>query len=159
MLQDVFRVDIVWDVYREDSLKAQTRRNRGAGHQLRVANNTSIPANWRNFLRVDANKDALFRLLASAIQELQPLDEKKIISTLGHNAVSSAISDISDLCCIYEEADTRLLFHASHSFHDGFSKMMIHATDTDVVVLAIAVSSVLHGCEIWVAFGHGSTIR
>ena len=37
--------------------------------------------------------------------------------------------------------------------------MMIHATDTDVVVLAIAVSSVLHGCEIWVAFGHGSTIR
>ena len=135
MLQDVFRVDIVWDVYREDSLKAQTRRNRGA-------NNTSIPANWRNFLRVDANKDALFRLLASAIQEFQPPIGKKIISTLGQNAVSSPISDISDLCCIYEEADTRLLFHASHSFHDGFSKMMIHATDTDVVVLAIAVSSV-----------------
>ena len=35
---------------------------------------------------------------------------------------------------------------------------MIHATDTDVVVLAIAVSSVLKDCEIWVAFGHGSKL-
>ena len=37
--------------------------------------------------------------------------------------------------------------------------MMIHATDTDVVVLTIAVSSVLQDCEIWVAFGHGSRLR
>ena len=36
---------------------------------------------------------------------------------------------------------------------------MIHATDTDVVVLAIAVSSVLQDCEIWVAFDHGSKLR
>ena len=34
---------------------------------------------------------------------------------------------------------------------------MIHATDTDVVVLA--VSSVLKDCEIWVAFGHGSKLH
>ena len=32
---------------------------------------------------------------------------------------------------------------------------MIHATYTDVVVLAIAVSSVLRDCEMWVAFCHG----
>ena len=36
---------------------------------------------------------------------------------------------------------------------------MIHATDTDVVVLAIVVSSVLQDCEIWVAFDHGSKLR
>ena len=36
---------------------------------------------------------------------------------------------------------------------------MIHATDTDVVVLAIAVSSVLKNSDIWVAFGHGSKLR
>ena len=58
-----------------------------------------------------------------------------------------------------EEANTRLLFHASHSFHQGFTKLMIHATDTGVVVLAIVVSSVLKDCEIWVAFGHGSKLR
>ena len=37
--------------------------------------------------------------------------------------------------------------------------MMIHATDTDVVVLGIAVSKILENCEIWVAFGHGSRVR
>ena len=36
---------------------------------------------------------------------------------------------------------------------------MIHATDTDVVVLAVAVPSFLQDCEIWVAFGHGSKLR
>ena len=35
----------------------------------------------------------------------------------------------------------------------------IHATYTDVVVLAIAVSSVLQDCEIWVAFDHGYKLR
>ena len=35
MLQGVVRVDVVWDVYKEDSLKAQTRQNRGSGNQLR----------------------------------------------------------------------------------------------------------------------------
>ena len=28
MLQDIVRMDVVWDVYREDSLKAQSRQNR-----------------------------------------------------------------------------------------------------------------------------------
>ena len=37
--------------------------------------------------------------------------------------------------------------------------MMIHATDIDVVVFTIAVSSVLQDCEIRVAFGHGSRLR
>ena len=38
MLQDVVRIDVVWDTYVEDSLKAQTRMNRGSGNHLRVSN-------------------------------------------------------------------------------------------------------------------------
>jgi len=158
MLQDVGRLDVVWDIYKEDSLKAQTRQNRGAGNHLRVANNINIPGNWNNFLHCDSNKESLFQLIANAIQEFQPPQRKLVISTHGKNVVSSPIADVSDLSSIHEEADTQLLFHASHSFHQGFTKM-IHATDTDVVVLAIAVSSVLKDCEIWVAFGHGSKLR
>ena len=84
---------------------------------------------------------------------------KLVISTHGKNAVSSPIADLSDLSCTHEEADTQLLFHASRSFHQGFTKLRIHAIDTDMVILAIAVSSVLKNCEIWVAFGHGSKLR
>ena len=72
MLQEVGRLDIVWDVYKEDIRKAQTRQNRGAGNHLRVANNTNIPGNWNNFLHCDSNKESLFPLLANAIQEVQP---------------------------------------------------------------------------------------
>ena len=143
----------------EDSLKAQTRMNRGSGNHLRVSNSTNIPVHWKSFLRCDANKDSLFHLLADAIREFHPPQRKQVISTYGQNAVSSAIADLSDQSCTHEEADTRLLFHASHSFHHGFTKLMIHATDTDVVVLAIAVSNVLQDCEIWVAFGHGAKLR
>ena len=160
MLQDVFPIYVVWDTYVEDSLKAQTRMNRGSGNHLRVSNSTNIPAvDWKSFLRCDANKDSLFHLLADAIREFHPPQHKQVISTYGQNAVSSATADLSDLSCTHEEADTRLQFHASHSFHHGFTKLMIHATDTDVVVLAIAVSSVLQDCEIWVAFDHGSKLR
>ena len=36
---------------------------------------------------------------------------------------------------------------------------MVHATDTDVLVLAIATASVLEGSEIWLAFGHAKNFR
>ena len=128
MLQDVVRMGIVWDSYREDSIKAQTQINYGSGNHLRVSNSTNIPVDWNSFLRCDANKDGLFHLLADAIREFHPPQWKQVISTYGQNAVFSAIADLSDLFCTHEEADARLLFHASHSFHRGFTKLMIHAT-------------------------------
>ena len=159
LLQDVVRLDVVWDVYRQDSLKAQTRRARGTGTQIRIANNTSLPKNWKNFLLVDANKDGLFRLLATALRESQHPPGKTIISTLGEDAVSTPVLDLQDLHCTQEESDTRLLYHASHAMQNGLSKIMIHATDTDVIAISIVTSSALQHCELWVAFGRGTRRR
>ena len=36
---------------------------------------------------------------------------------------------------------------------------MVVATDTDVLVLAIAMSVELPGVELWLAFGHGKNFR
>ena len=36
---------------------------------------------------------------------------------------------------------------------------MVHATDTGVVVIAVAVSSILQNCEVWIVFGHGNKLR
>ena len=52
-----------------------------------------------------------------------------------------------------EEADYRMLLHASHAYHNNLKIIMIHANDTDVVVIAIAVSSVSTDSEIWITFG------
>ena len=155
LLQKVVRVDVVWDVYKEDSLKTQTRQNRGYGSRLRVESNTKVPANWNSFLRCDENKTSLFQYLANALQEFHPPPQKQVISTYGQKALSAP--PMSDTSPLASTQDTRLLFHASHAYHSGFKKLMIHVTDTDVMV--IAMSSVLHGCEIWTTFGHGAKKR
>ena len=61
--------------------------------------------------------------------------------------------------CIQDEADGRMLLHAAHSYKHGHKKILIQATDTDIVVLAIRTAAILHECEIWVAFGHGKTFH
>ena len=37
--------------------------------------------------------------------------------------------------------------------------MMAHATDTGMVVIAVAVSSISQNCEVWITFGHGNRLR
>ncbi len=59
-LKSVERVDIVWDVYIQDSLKSTTRQKKGKGVRRRVAPTTTIPHNWKDFLGLDENKSELF---------------------------------------------------------------------------------------------------
>ena len=64
MLQTVSRLDVVWDVYRSNSLKNCTREERGKGKTRRVTANGVIPSNWHTFLWADENKTELFKFLA-----------------------------------------------------------------------------------------------
>ena len=66
-LNSAKRVDIVWDVYREDSLKKAARENRGSGQRRKVTPTTRIPSDWKGFLRVDDNKTELFKFLAEQV--------------------------------------------------------------------------------------------
>jgi hypothetical protein len=66
--------------------------------------------------------------------------------------------DLSQLPCTHEEVGTRLLFYVNHLFDKGFKKFMTQATDSDVVVISLAICSILPDCEIWVAFGHGKRL-
>ena len=51
----VQRVDVVWDVYLEDSLKSTARERRWAGTRRRVTSSSRRPKNWKSFLQVSAN--------------------------------------------------------------------------------------------------------
>lgn len=62
------RVEIVWDVYKEDILKRKTRETRGSDLRRRV---TKIPGNFDGFRRVDSNKKELFTLISIEIENLQ----------------------------------------------------------------------------------------
>ena len=50
-LETVQRVDVVWDVYHEDSLKRCTREKMGYGRRRKVLTSTRIPSDWKSFLR------------------------------------------------------------------------------------------------------------
>ena len=63
-LENAKRVDLVWDVYLDDSLKKSLREKRGAGQRRKVMGSTRIPSDWKGFLRVDGSKEELFKLLA-----------------------------------------------------------------------------------------------
>ena len=43
------RMDIVFDTYKKDSLKSQTRLKRGKGIKRKVQTNSIAPANWKVF--------------------------------------------------------------------------------------------------------------
>ena len=51
------------------------------------------------------------------------------------------------------------LFHASDTSPKELVNIMVHASDTDVLVIAMAASSSMSNCESRVAFIHGTTLR
>ena len=151
---------MLWDSYTADSLNAHVRQCRGVGNLLRVSEKTRIPQNWKTFLRVDSNKTEFFKFLASAIESCKVPDGKVLVTTKGKSVAATATLDASNLHpCTHEEADYRMMLHCAHAHQSGLRKIMVHATDTDVLVLTITTVRVLDGCEIWLAFGHGRIFR
>jgi hypothetical protein len=160
------RCDVVWDIYREESLKAHTRATRGVGEQLRVQGDTYLPGNWKSFLRVNSNKTSLFHYLAGELSKARLPEGKMLITTVGDETIvnnngTQAVEDTSGIePCNHEEADTRLLLHCKHAYSSGKRRIVVVATDTDVVVLAIAAAAAfLQDCSLWVQFGHGRHMR
>ena len=159
-LVHVARVDVVWDAYKVDSLKAHTREHRGIGEALRVSEKTRLPHNWKSFLRADSNKMELFRFLANVIESESTVPGKMLVTTKGQNVASSATLDVSGLQpCSHEEADYRMMLHCFHAYSNGMKRIMVHATDTDVLVLAIVTAISMEDCELWLAFGHSAHFR
>ena len=69
-LEHVNRLDIVWDAYDPNSLKANTREKRGTGIRRRVEAASNVPSNWQSFLRVNENKAELFHMLAEEVTNI-----------------------------------------------------------------------------------------
>ena len=157
LLQHVSRIDLVWDVYRADSLKSCMRDSRGQGKRKRVTPETVIPQNWSSFLRVDANKTELFNYLAQCVIAIET--DKLIVTTRGSIVLSNHAFDQSSLSlCTHEEADTRMMVHLVHAAQSN-KRVMLRTVDTDVVVLAVAAVTRHPALEVWIAMGTGKDFR
>ena len=162
-LHNASRLDLVWDRYIEESLKGTARAKRGKGIRRRVLAGGAIPGNWRDFLRVDKNKTELFNFLSRALLDAFNQEGKQLVFTNGESILSKPeLNDFDSLSpCNHEEADSRMLLHANHAaLYGGNLKILIWTVDTDVVVLAVSLASILGPeYEIWLAFGSGKHFR
>ena len=157
-LQHASRVDVVFDEYLPDSLKAATRKKRGKGIRRRVEPSSSIPRNWQAFLWIDENNVELFSFLAMNIAAKET--EKQIVSTHRTNVFCTQPRDVAGLApCTHEEANTRMLLHMEDAVKQGYTKVSVRTVDTDVVVLAVTAAQRLNIDELWVAFATGRSFR
>ena len=158
--QNACRVDLVWDIYLADSLKAFTRKTRGSGIRRRVTEATKIPKNWSQFLQDANNKRELFTFLSERIiQDVQC--DGELYVTDGENVLCCPpATDVKTLSpCQHEEADTRIIIHAFDAANKGSKNITIRTVDTDVVVLAVTYFNRLHTDTLWIAFGTGKNFH
>ena len=112
-------------------------------------------------MRDNNKKTELFNFLADKI--VQTCQLNLVIVTREEGAVSNHVASLEGLApCNHEEADSRIFVHARHAVADGHTSLIVKASDTDVLVIAISVFQTLNdiGLEkLWVAFGQGINLR
>ena len=133
------RIDVVFDRYFQDTLKSDTLEKKGSGIRISVKATTPICSNWRQFLRVNENKEELFSLLTKQLGD-SSVTGKLIVATSAEDIKCSSILNTETLFpSNHEEADTRIFLHAKHAADKGHRLVSIRTVDTDVVVIAIYV--------------------
>ena len=142
------RIDVVFDVYQQESIKNVERVNRGSGSGVRFK--TIIPSHkikqWRSCLSESNNKTLLIEFITSDWMTTNSkviIDRKTLFVTCGLNCwrISNVgVSLVEELNSSQEEADTRMILHAKHASDNGYPSVIIVSEDTDVFLLCIAFS-------------------
>ena len=155
------RVDVLFDRYREQSIKSGTRSRRAKGQQpvRRVIENKDVPLpnNFSAFLSLNDNKKDLAAFLSEQIILHAPT-EKTVVTAggfLDENSVkcNDEFLDISALHASHEEADTRIVLHAIHCAKESTcSSVVVLASDTDVLLLLVSFFSEIN-IQLWMVAG------
>ena len=119
----VKRVDDVWDVYLEKSLRMQTQLRRGAGPRTRIGQDGSTPIrkrDWQKYISNTENKNEFFLFCSPKLLKTT-LDDILLITTKSEAVLSNQPSaDISDLqLCNHTEADSHIIIHLAHAPSQG----------------------------------------
>ncbi|KAE8741877.1 hypothetical protein FOCC_FOCC012580 [Frankliniella occidentalis] len=156
------RIDLVWDMYLPQSLKAQERDSRGRGVRRNVVPNGVLPKDWSDFLRNDRNKTELFQFLGRRF--IEDISEVNVVTNIG-GALRSTDSECSSLegqTVHMEEADGRILLHVKDGVEHGAKVVVVRSSDTDVLVISISFfhQLKLSGLqELWFLTGTGQKRR
>ena len=124
-IENVQKLDLVWDEYIPNNLKASTRQKRRTGARRRVLP-SMVPRNWQEFFRLDDTKKELFLSLSEQVMKMA-IEGKQIIVTKGEEVLcfppETRRNELSPRS--HEEADTRTMVHIADAVQDGHQSVMI----------------------------------
>ena len=152
--QDRTRTDLIMDQYPDVSIKNPERERRGAGGSIQIAinhGNQKCPTQWKKYLSDGSNKANIAYFLVQEWQKPEYFVRFAYFGSLfvtngmechklttGENGIDC--NRVDEMCAQQEEADTRILLHASHAASNGHYCIAIKSFDTDVAVLACTLS-------------------
>lgn len=154
------RVDVLFDRYREETIKGATRTRRTKAarpiRRLVEGRGVPLPKNWTNFLSLADNKVDLAHFLSEELCSQAP-DDKEIVVAGGFREElevrsSKPTTDLTHLKATHEEADTRLVLHAVHA-SSQFNTVVVSSRDTDVLVLLVSHFTRVQCEHLWMLSG------
>ena len=101
-----------------------------------------IPQVWRNFIALDDHKADLARYLSETMME-KGKDLPKQYDMVTGGGIANATDarstrrDNVRLHGSYEEADTRLILHSCEVVHEGYERVVVICSDTEVMLLLL----------------------
>jgi len=156
------RVDVVFDRYTGDeSIKAVTRAKRmGKKKPIRKiidGPDVPLPQVWSNFIASDANKADLARFLSEMImQKGEDLPERcEVVTGGGFSNATDARSTRRETVRLHgnhEEADTRLILHSCEAVSEGYERLVVMCSDTDVLLLLLHFMPT-RAAQVWMVSG------
>jgi len=165
------RVDVVFDQYKDRSIKSAEHATRGTLASLEVTINneqTPIPKQWAKYIGNSRNEQNLCSFLSEFWCKKGQSDLKEGLHMVigGGFKDKEKCVDISKGTCEvmqalesdHEEADTRILLHAKQASSES-SRVVIQSPDTDVMVLCITHFQELGCNELWFRTGVKNKLR
>ena len=125
-----------------------------------------VPRQWKKFMSSGGNKEELMTFIFHTWRKADPrlLNGVEVFITHGENCHrlfasngEMLCSEVEELFCDHEEADTRMIAHAMHA-SQSYRSIIIKSPDTDVFLI------VLNAClsidsDIYFETGTGNTRR
>ena len=135
------RIDVVFDWYQDESIKAGTRTKRKQRHRpvrRQIENNSSVPlpSDWSSVMALVGNKADLALPLSNHLIERSPTEHPVVVVAGGGFAEATTVKssdpdlEVSSLSANHEEADTRLILHCIHAHMET---IVVAVRDTDVL--------------------------
>lgn len=135
------RMDVRFDVYKENSIKNAEREKRGAefGNEFRNIQSEHKVQQWRKLLLIPKNKKAFKQFVVEEWRRDKyriKLTRKVLFVTCEshcYDITSGAANIVDELNSTQEETDTKLILHAAHAARSGCKAVAVALEDTDGV--------------------------